>query len=64
MGGRGRDRMVARFITTFAISAYHHSRCEFEPCFGDVNVIQHYVIKFGSTLQQVGDFHRFLPPIN
>jgi len=23
-GGRGRDRMVVGFITTYAISAYHH----------------------------------------
>ena len=56
----GRDRVVAEFITTFAISAYHHYRCEFEPHFGDVNAIQHYVIKFGSTLQQVGGFLGFL----
>ena len=24
MGRRGRDRMVVGFITTYAISAYHH----------------------------------------
>jgi hypothetical protein len=24
MGRRGRDRMVVRFITTYAISVYHH----------------------------------------
>jgi hypothetical protein len=24
MGRRGRDRMVIRFTTTYAISAYHH----------------------------------------
>jgi hypothetical protein len=24
MGRRGRDRMVFRFTTTYAISAYHH----------------------------------------
>ena len=28
---RGRDRMVVGFTTTFAISAYHHKNCEFEP---------------------------------
>jgi len=38
-GSRGdRDRMVVGFITTYmyAISAYHHYRCEFEPrsCLG------------------------------
>ena len=27
---RGRDRMVVGFTTTFAISAYHHKRYEFE----------------------------------
>ena len=28
--GRGRDRIVVRFTTTSAISAYHHLRCKFE----------------------------------
>ena len=33
-GRRGRDLMVVEFITTYAISAYHHDlwHCEFEPC--------------------------------
>jgi hypothetical protein len=26
------DRVVVGFTTTCAISAYHHSSCEFEPC--------------------------------
>jgi hypothetical protein len=26
----GRGRMVVGFITTYAINAYHHQRCEFE----------------------------------
>jgi len=26
------DRMVVGFTTTYAISAYHHKSCEFEPC--------------------------------
>jgi hypothetical protein len=43
---RGRDRMVVGFATTYAISAYHQSRCEFESRSGDVFSIQHYVIKF------------------
>ena len=31
IGGRhGRDRMVVGFTTTYAISAYHHKRCELE----------------------------------
>jgi hypothetical protein len=28
-GHRGRYRMVVRFTTTYAISAYHHKHCEF-----------------------------------
>ena len=31
-GYRGRDHMVVGFTTTYAISAYHHLRCEFESC--------------------------------
>ena len=41
-------------------------RCEFLPCSGEVNSIQHYVIKFVSDLRQVGSFlqvFRFPPPI-
>ena len=53
---RGRDRMVVGFITTYAISAYHHWRCEFESHSGEVFSIQHYVIKFVSDLRQVGGF--------
>jgi hypothetical protein len=29
-GRRGHDRMVVGFTTTYAISAYHHQRFEFE----------------------------------
>ena len=47
-GGRGRDRMVAGFTTTYAISAYHHWRCEFESRSG--RGVQHYVIKCVSDL--------------
>ena len=53
-GRRGRDCMVVGFTTTYAISAYHHKRCEFESCSGEVHPIQHYVIKFVSDLRQVG----------
>jgi hypothetical protein len=28
----GCDRMVVGFTTTYAVSAYHHSSCEFESC--------------------------------
>jgi succinate dehydrogenase flavin-adding protein (antitoxin of CptAB toxin-antitoxin module) len=33
-GRRDRDRMVVRFTNTYAISAYHHWRCEFESSLG------------------------------
>jgi len=59
MNYSGRDRMVVRFTTTCAISAYHHW------CF-EVYSIQQYVKKFVSDLQQVGGFlsvFRFPPPI-
>ena len=53
---RGRVRMVVGFTTTFAISAYHHLRYEFESCSGEVYSIQRYAIKFISDLGQVGGF--------
>ena len=62
----GRDRMVVGFITTYAISAYHHLCCDFESHSGEVYAIQQYVIKFLSDLRQVGGFLRVLrfpPPI-
>ena len=34
-----RDRMVVGFIITYAISAYQHLRCEFEPCSGEVHTL-------------------------
>ena len=58
--------MVVGFTTTYAISGYHHWRCEFESRSGEVYSIQHYVIKFVSDLRQVGGFFRVLqfpPPI-
>ena len=35
-GSRGRDCMAVGFTTTYAISAYHHYRCEFEYHSGEV----------------------------
>jgi len=32
MGRRGRERMVVGFTPTYAISVYHHWRCEFKFC--------------------------------
>ena len=61
-----RDRMVVGFIITYAISAYHNYRCEFESLSGEVYSIQHYVIKFASDLRQFGGYlrvFRFPPPI-
>ena len=63
---RGRDRMVVGFTTIYAISANHHSSCEFESLSDEVYSIQHFVIKFVSDFQQVGGFLRVLrfpPPI-
>jgi hypothetical protein len=59
-GRCNRDRMVVRFTTTCAISAYHHLRCEFESRSAELYLIQHYVIKFVSDMRQVG---RFLRPL-
>jgi hypothetical protein len=53
-GHLGRDRMVVGFTTTYAFSAYHHWRCEFESRSG--RGVQHYVIKFVSNLRQVNGF--------
>jgi hypothetical protein len=58
--------MVVEFITTYAMSAYHHLCCEFESRSGEVYSIQHYVIKFVSDLRQVGGLLQVLwfpPPI-
>ena len=62
----GRDRMVVGYITTYAISVYHHWRCKFESHSGDVYSIQHYAIKFVSDIRRVGGFLwvlRFPPSI-
>jgi hypothetical protein len=48
---RGHDLMVVGFATAYAISAYHHQRCEFESRSGERYSIQHYVIKCVSDLQ-------------
>jgi hypothetical protein len=65
-GRRGRDCMIVRITTIYAISAFHHWRCEFESRSSEVCSIQRYVIKFVSDLQQVSGFLwvlRFPPPI-
>ena len=37
-GSHGRDRMVVGFITTYAISAYHHLCCDFESHSDDTTI--------------------------
>ena len=51
VGRHGRDRVVVRFVTTYANSAYHHQNCEFETCSGELSSIQHNVIKFACDLR-------------
>jgi hypothetical protein len=58
--------MVVGFMTTYAVSAYYHKRCEFESRLGEVYKIQHNVINFVSDLRQFGGFLlvlRFPPAI-
>jgi hypothetical protein len=43
--------MVVGFMTTYAVSAYYHKRCEFESRLGEVYKIQHNVIKFDVVLK-------------
>ena len=62
-GRRGRVRIVFESIATYAISVYHHQHCEFEARAGEVQSIQHYVIKLVSDLQLIGGSLRFPPPI-
>ena len=56
-------RMVTGFTTAYAIST---NVVSYNPTYGEVYSIQHYVIKFISDLWQVGGFRRifrFSPPI-
>jgi hypothetical protein len=56
--------MVVAFIPNYAISPYHHQRCEFESHLVEVRSIQHYVIKFVSHLQQVGAWFSLGTPVS
>jgi hypothetical protein len=50
-GRRGRDRMVVGFITTYAISAYHHSCCDFESrsgVVGQMSQLVHFYVEVTS----------------
>jgi hypothetical protein len=46
--------------TYLCISAYHHYRCEFEPCTGSMCSIQHYVKSFSVTCSRSVVFLRVL----
>ena len=59
-GHRGHDRMVAGFKTIYSIGAYHHTRCEFESCSGEVYSVQHYVIKLSVTCSTSVVFSEYL----
>jgi hypothetical protein len=50
-GRHGRDRMVAVFTTTCAISSYRHKVVNSNPVHSEVYSIQHYLIKFVSDLR-------------
>ena len=54
------DRMVVRFSTTCAISAYHYLHCEFESHSWRGVLHTTFLIKFVSDLRQVGGFLRVL----
>jgi hypothetical protein len=56
----GHDRMVAGFKTIYSIGAYHHTRCEFEFCSGEVYSVQHYVIKLSVTCSRSVVFSEYL----
>ena len=53
--------MVLGFITTYATSAFHHFRCEFELRSGEAYSMQHYMIMFVSDLWQIGEFFPCTP---
>jgi len=58
--------MVVILTSTCAISAITTKVVSLNPIYGEVYLIQHYVIKFVSDLQQVGGFLwvlGFPPPI-
>jgi hypothetical protein len=59
-GRRGHDRMVVGFTTIYSIGAYHHTRCEFESCSGEVYSVQHYVIKLSVVVfsEYLGFLHQ------
>ena len=45
--------MVVAFITTYAIDAYYHERCDFESRSSEVHSIQHNVIKCVSDVRML-----------
>jgi len=61
-GRLGRDRMVVRFTTTYATSAYHHWCCEFKSRSGPG--VQHCLMKFVNDFRQVGRWVSPGPPVS
>jgi hypothetical protein len=59
------DRIVDGFTTTYAISAYHHERCEFESCLWRAVLDTTLCDKVVSDMQQIDGFLRVLwfPPL-
>ena len=57
-GHHSHDCIVVGLIITYAISAYHNHRCEFESCSRDVYSIKHYVFVSGFV-----EVLRLPPPI-
>jgi hypothetical protein len=56
-GRRDRVRMMAEITTTYALSAYHHLRCEFESrSWRSVLDTTLYEINFVSDLRQIDGF--------
>ena len=49
-GCDGHDSIVVKFISTYAISAYHTNIVSSNPAHDGVYLIQHYAIKFVSDL--------------
>ena len=52
--------MMAEITTTYALSAYHHLRCDSNPVHDKAFSMQHYVMQVISDLRQVGGFLRVL----
>ena len=52
----GRDGMIVRFTSTYALNSITIKVMSSNPGHGEVYSIPHYVIQFGSDLRQLGGF--------